>query len=173
MSGTWHCVTGWHCKTMYSLKCQEHDTVSLGDTARQRTLLNVRNPSHPWRTQTCTQPDNHRQWNALCTGTFIMSTNTATSSLLRDSRPLLLPLAVLQYLLRDSRPLLLPLAVLQYFIIHFHKLLGPLNYNTVPETARQEDNSSRIEGHRPASHLSEQDLDWYIQHKQNFIDRNH
>jgi len=95
----------------------EHDIVSLGDSARQCIVLNVRNPSQPWRTETCTQKDNYQQWNALCTDTF-MSTNTATSSLLRNSRPLLLPLAV------------------QYFIKHFHKLLGPLNYNAAPETAR-------------------------------------
>ena len=47
-----------------------------------------------------------------------MSTNTATSSLLRNSRPLLLPLAVQHF----TKHLLLPLAV-QYFTKHLHKLL--------------------------------------------------
>ena len=136
-SGTWHNVTGWHCKTMYSVKCQEHDTMSLGDTATPCIVLNVRNPSHPWRTQTCTQPDNYRRWNALCTDTVIMSTNTATSCLLCN-----------------SRPLLLPLAVLQYFIKHFHKLLCPLNYDVAPQTVRQYNNSSRIDGGRPDRRLA-------------------
>jgi len=77
-----------------------------------------------------------------------MSTNTATGSLLHNSRPLLLPLAV------------------QYFIKHFDNLLGPLNYSAAAQTARQHNDSSRIE----ARHLSKQHLDRYIQHKQNFID---
>jgi len=47
-----------------------------------------------------------------------------------------------------------------------HQLLGPLNYDAAPETARQYNESCRIE----ARHLSKQDLDWYIQHKNNFID---